>query len=279
MVKTDRRFLLIPLCVFFFQYPCCFSPKETTYSIPNSILQEIDRAVDDGNFSCDKKALFSRNFFSLNDERLLILIGIPDYLCASNSFMPVVVDDQGKWLAGAIMPGAPSWIVLGPDRALWLVAQWQIEGTFPALYRSLNGVDWQEITLPEDREVDCCFERLERICFHQRTMRLEFASAETGKTACWQAEVSGLAGGGRLAPQRRGRIAPQRRGRIAPQRRGLVWQKIAAEQDGNRETPCPLVPLGQGSWTREESSRSGWIIFKKSSRHSKIAVVIPNSLE
>ena len=52
-----------------------------------------------------------------------------------------------------IVPGDPAWMMLGPDNTLWLATQWQIEGTFPALYRSLDGLDWREITLPELKAV------------------------------------------------------------------------------------------------------------------------------
>lgn len=269
MKKLGHRFLLIPLCVFIFQYPCCFSnevriePKERTYNMPGSLLQNIDQAIQDGNFSCAKKVLFSRNYFELNDKRLLILLGIPDYLCASNSFLPVTVDDQGNWLAGPILPGAPSLVVPGPDNALWLAAQWQVEGTFPALYRSLDGVNWKEIKLPGNRDVDCCFERLDWICFRQGAIRLKFASDATGKTACWEAgldELAGSIGAGRDGP-------------------GPVWKRTAIASDGEHETPCPSVPLGQGSWIRNESDRSGGIIFKRNDRRSNLSVIIPNSLD
>jgi len=223
--------------------------------MPGSILQVIKQAARDGNFSCNKRVLSSLDFFELADGRLLILVGIPDYLCASNSFMPVTVDDKGQWLAGPILPGAPSWIVPGPDNALWLAAQWQVEGTFPALYRSLNGVDWQEIKLPENRDVDYCFEKLERICFHQEVMRLKFASAATGKTACWEAAAVGIAGA------------------------GPAWKRIGDALDDDPKIPCISVPLGRGSWIREEADRSGGIVFKKNGRHYKISVVIPGSLD
>jgi len=260
MTKPDRRLLLIPLCVFFFQYPCCFSnevkiePEERTTSMPGSFLLAIDQAIRNGNFSCDKKELFSRHFFELADGRLLILAGIPDYLCASNSFMPVTVDDRGQWLAGPILPGAPSWIVSGPDNALWLAAQWQVEGTFPALYRSTNGVDWKEIKLPENRDVDCCFERLERICFQQKVVHLEFTGATGGKTAYWETGLGGIAGS------------------------GPVWKRTARAADGDPQAPCPFDLLGPGSWSRKEADRSGGIVFKKNARQTKISVLIPGDL-
>lgn len=257
--RQMKRFILSGIV--FFVCQSCWPNNEATerqeriYSVPGSILQKIKQTIQDSNFSCEKKVLFSRHFFELADTRLLILIGIPDYLCASNSFLPATVDDQGQWQAGAIMPGEPSLMVVGPDKALWLVTQWQIEGTFPALYRSLNGVDWQEIKLPENRDVDCCFERLNRICFQRGTIRLKFASAVTAKTACWETEVAGLAG-------------------IGP-----VWKQISNTRDSDMAAPCPFVPLGQGAWIRKESDRASGIIFKKNNRHSEISVVIPKSLE
>lgn len=258
MIKPDRRFFLIPLCVFFLRYPCCFSNQKVetrVYGMPDSIVQAIDRAVQGGNFSCDKKVLFSKDFFELADRRLLILVGIPDYLCASNSFMPVTTDDQGKWLAGPILPGAPSLLALGPDDSLWLAAQWQIEGTFPALYRSTNGVDWTEIKLPENRGVDCCFEKLERICFQRGSIRLQFAGTETEKTAGWEADLDGREGN-------------------AP-----VWKPVASAGDGASAIPCSSITLGHGSWIRIGPGRSGRIVFKKRARHYRISVAIPYALE
>jgi hypothetical protein len=252
---------LVQLCVLFALCQGCVSnsetngAKENTFRMPGSLLQVIRQAVRNGNFSCDKKVLSSRDFFELPDGRLLILVGIPDYLCASNSFMPVIVDSRGRWLAGPILPGAPSLLALAPDNSLWLAAQWQIEGTFPALYRSTNGADWTEIKLPENRGVDCCFERLERICFHRGAIRLKFAGSVAGKTAYWEADLD-------------------RREGIAP-----VWKAIANAGDDASEIPCSSVALDHGSWIRKGPERSGEIIFQKSERHYKISVAIPYSLE
>jgi hypothetical protein len=255
MKRLVRLIVLIALCQSCVPEGGTTGAKEKVFRMPGSILQGIGHAVRDGDSSCDKKTLFSRDFFELADGRLLILVGIPDYLCASNSFMPVTVDDKGRWLAGAILPGAPSWIIPGPDNGLWLAAQWQVEGTFPALYRSLDGVDWQEIKLPENRDVDCCFEKLERICFRRNAVRLEFASAATGKTAFWEAAVDVIAG-------------------TSP-----AWRRIGAARGDNAEFPCPSVPLGRGSWIRDEADGSGGVAFKKIGRQYKISVVIPAALE
>jgi len=260
MTKPVCEYLIIQLCVFLLLGQCCFSNREVetrVYTMPDSIVQEIGRAAQGGNFSCAKKTLFSRDFFELGDDRLLILLGIPDYLCASNSFMPVTVDDQGQWLAGRPMPGAPSWLVRGADDALWLAAQWQVEGTFPALYRSLDGVDWQEIKLPEDRNVDCCFERLTRICFHPGAVRLKFEGDAAGAEASWEAGLDGLDAPGP----------------------GPVWKPVAAAHEGADESSCPFVPLGHGSWVRMEAEQSKWIYFKKNRMYLKTSLVIPGSLE
>lgn len=252
---------LLQLCILLSLCPGCVPNsgtaelKERVYRIPSSLLQHIRKAVQDSNSPCNRKLLFSRDFFELNDKRLLILVGIPDYLCNSNSFMPVSVDDQGDWRSGAVVPGAPSWLVLGPDNALWLATQWQVEGTFPALYRSLDGLDWREIKLPENRDVDCCFERLERICFHQGIVRLKFASAVTAKKASWEAEVEGIAD-------------------ALP-----AWRKTGSAPEGDREHPCPFVPTRQGPWARRIAPRSGGVVFEKKDPYSKIAVVIPAALE
>lgn len=255
----NRKLLLILSSLFLLLGQCCFSNQKVdtrAFFLPDSILREIERAVQAGNFSCAEKTLFSRSFFALDDERLLILIGIPDYLCSSNSFLPVVADGQGGWQSGPPLPGAPSWLVRGADGALWLAAQWQVEGTFPALYRSLDGVDWEEIALPENRGVDCCFERLVRICFPQGLVRLEFAGDAAGKAAWWE---TGLAG-------------------IAVPGPGPAWRPVAEAWDGSGG-PCPFVPLGQGPWVRIESERSHWILFRKNRMYSRVSLVVPGALD
>ena len=121
--------------------------------------------------------------------------------------------------------------------------------------RGIKSVDWREITLPENREVDCCFERLERICFHQGIVRLKFASFVTSKMASWEAEVGGLAGP------------------------GPAWKKLGSPPEGDREHPCPFVPSRQGPWVRSIAARGDGVIFEKKDWYSKIAVIIPGSLE
>lgn len=255
MKRLAKFSALFVLCMFCTSNDRRVELLERVYRMPAPLLKSIRQAVQESGSQCKRKLLFSRDFFELTDKRLLILIGIPDYLCKSNSFMPVSVDDRGDWRAGALVPGAPSWMVLGPDNALWLATQWQVEGTFPALYRSPDGLAWREIKLPENREVDCCFERLERICFRQGIVRLKFVSAVTAKKASWEAEVDGLAD-------------------ALP-----AWKKTGGAPEGDREHPCPFVPARQGPWARRTAARSGEVIFEKKDRYSKIAVVIPGALE
>ena len=224
------------------------------YRLPNTILKKITDKMKGGDWGCgengDKIEIFSNHFFNLDNNKLLLLLGISEYLCGSNTFIPVTVDYHGKWEYGRFIEGEPTLLVKGSDNALWLNSQWQIEGTYPSLYRSTDGIEWQEVTLPENRNVDCCFEWLTQICFAGQRIRLKFYGDYTNKTEYWVAYVHDI-----LKPI-------------------VKWHQLN-HVDKHFEKECFFVPVTKGNWIRTESENTAEIRFQLKHNRHVLTVIIP----
>lgn len=148
--------------------------------VPNELVEFLTREIYDEHWEaqCGNRKhapLFSREYYEIAPHNLLFFVGLPDYLCdSSNSFVPIVVDVDGNVTWGERMYGEPALVVQDQQQRLWLVTQWAVEASYPLLYRSENGIKWTEIPLPEERDVDCCFEYLNEICFQDEEMRVRF---------------------------------------------------------------------------------------------------------
>ncbi|MBF0528413.1 MAG: hypothetical protein HQK55_03915 [Deltaproteobacteria bacterium] len=221
------------------------------FLLPADIQEQIrGRLISSGN-NRDQAPLFSNDFFELSPDRLLLFLGLTDYLSDfSNTFLSVLVDKSGKWSTGLYLPGAPTAMFKDKDNTLWLVTQWQIEGTYPTLYKSRDGLSWSEVTLPANRNVDCCFEILEDQRAASDMLFLKFKSDTTGLSRCWDVD----------------------------------YQALALVKPPWREVPCAdlsrisshWVRVSAGNWLREEKSDSVNVFF----RHSgwPVSVAAPKSL-
>lgn len=102
----------------------------------------------------------------LRDGGLLVFVQVPDYLCTStNSAVPVIVSAAGEWRWGLPLDGAVNHVARSEDGTLWATSQWQIEGIFPKLFRSRDGLAWKEVPLPEERGTTGPFETVTTLCF------------------------------------------------------------------------------------------------------------------
>ncbi len=198
----------------------------------------------------ERRPLSSEDYFEIDDHKLLILTGLPDYLCTgSNSFVPIVVTFDGKMTRGKRLTGAPSFLIRDPQRTLWLVSQWIIEGTYPMLYCSQNGTDWTEILLPEGRNTDSGFEYLDEICFFQNEIRLRFRDEEeeTGHTECWSAPVESIV--------------------FNP-----VWKRLRHEDFESRQ--CSGTVVTRENWSRKENADDIHFLHP----HSQFEIIFPRWL-
>ncbi|WP_459923189.1 hypothetical protein [Desulfatiferula olefinivorans] len=167
------------------------TPPPSVFNTPPDITRIIaDRLLPHGS-ECPPPHTAAVYAYDIDHDRRLMLIAVADYLCTgSNSFLPVVLED-GSWRAGEFMDGAPSMVVMENDDSLWLVTQWQIEGTYPALFHSADGVSWREIPLPAGRDVDCCFERLTRLCVTDETIRITLEGDSDERREFWTGDRQG----------------------------------------------------------------------------------------
>lgn len=178
----------------------CFSHKTSLSSMkpstmPADLLAFLNNSVDSV-FQCETTEIVDITYQERENHDLLVFMHLPDYLCTrSNSVIPVIVSPEGRWTWGNRLSGLPSLCVEDKDRVLWLITQWAVEGSYPELYRSSDGITWTSIPLPENRQVDCCFEFVREICFYRDRVRLRFEGGDTDGTGSviryWSMKKSG----------------------------------------------------------------------------------------
>ncbi len=170
----------------------------------------------------------------LKDGGLLLFVQVPNYLCSSsNSAVPVMVSKKGKWTWGAPVNGHVRVVATSPDGTLWATSEWQIEGTYPMVLRSRDGLSWRELDLPTDRATTAPEEKIHRVCFAADVPEIVLEKEDPPTIEAW---------------------------RLAPADAGL-WAKISGP-----EKVCSTVPQGARAWRPDETedrflfSREGLII-------------------
>lgn len=118
-------------------------------------------------------------FLELRGGGLLLFVQVPNYLCtSSNAAVPVVVTPKGEWKWGLPVDGLVTHLAKSEDGTLWASTQWQVEGTYPALYRSKDGVAWKEVELPKERATTGPMEELTTLCFGYQTVVVKISNAD-----------------------------------------------------------------------------------------------------
>ncbi len=255
MQHTLRTFGLFVLAGLFFMANGNADPITVVYKMPSNLVARLKAETeqrDRGECEQKKRELISSTFYALSPNKLLILIGIPDYFCHASSFMPVTVDSQGYWQIGTVLESYPSVLLLDESQGLWLVSHWEHEAVFPFLHYSTNGLNWQEINLPKSRQVDCCFEWLKQVCVTDSTVQLKFAGMNDARVEYWQTTINESL-------------------KITPRWRKSLLQKIKKTQH------CQTVPLGVEDWQRRPAPNGTEIWFY--SVKQAFSVVIPRWLE
>ena len=187
--------------------------------------------------------LVIRYFAALPGRRggsLLLLVQVPDYQCSSNSFLPVVVDRGGRWRWGQRMSGAPSRLVRGPDGRLWVTALWMIEGTYPMLYHSPDGLVWRNIELP--RRPGNPFLFLTRLCFTKTSVRIRIQD-HNKQGVHWA--------------------------RPLPISAGRGWRRVESDRHVKRSCVSNQNPAGE--WIRRLNNKGSQVIFSR----GRLKIAIP----
>lgn len=219
-------------------------PALAVYKMPDDLVKRLHtETAQRQRGECDKQREFaSATFFALN-QKLLVLIGLPDYFCHASSFLPVTIDKQGHWQAGAVIESYPTFLLHDNSEQLWLVSHWEIEGVYPLLHHSLDGAHWQEISLPKERQVDCCFEYLKQVCPSDSLLQLKFTDMDEVKAGYWQTTRSESL-----------KAAPN-------------WQKSSPAPQQCRATSVTI-----GDWQRQEIAHHAQIQFYSATQGFKVQI-------
>lgn len=162
-----------------------------TNSMPKSIQDQLcQRLAYDDNRCENGSAIEYKTHHLMNNGKLLLFVYL-NPLTSVHPYIPVskiavTVDPNGKWEIAQkpnIIEEEINAIYTDPYENLWLLAHWQIEGVYPMLYYSRDGVNWKATILPEKREIDCCFEALEEPHFGINDLTLTFNNMQTSNEA------------------------------------------------------------------------------------------------
>ena len=221
------------------------------HRLPDTILNQIaETAGDQGCPPDQERPLGSKHFMELSETSLLILLEIPDYLCdRSNTVIPLLADVRGRWVLGDSLPGLPAFFVKGPDKALWLVTQWQVEGTYPSLFRSEDGLHWKELPLPAGPEPGSPFILLSDLRFLGKDLLITLTSEngdENRPPQSYYANFSKISSG------------------------EAVWQEYS-DNGINMPAGCEPARRDESAWKREESPETGEIVFQRDNTRLRIS--------
>ncbi len=140
--------------------------KVAISQLPEIIVDDIKQLVakSDWTFDCTNFTSIDYQAFQFSDDSYLMIVEAPDYLCTnSNTYIPVYYQGGELYGWGGPYPGRVSQVVKSEHGQWFLASYWAIEGTYPMLYQSADGIVWHEIKLPENRHSDCCFEQIDML--------------------------------------------------------------------------------------------------------------------
>lgn len=232
-------------------FPTLYAKSEIlTYKMPTSLIARLKSETEQrqrGECEQKNREFNSSQFYAFNDDKLLLLLGLPDYFCNASSFLPVTIDSHGNWNAGAVLESYPTFLLADRKQQLWLVSHWEIEGVFPLLHHSVDGANWQEINLPKQRQIDCCFEYLKQVCLSNSQIQVKFSGIDDVQIGYWQTTLNDS-----LSP------SPH-------------WQKTNAEKI-IPPSQCETTVLTGGDWQRKISKNNLEISFQSTKQRFKVIV-------
>ena len=113
---------------------------------------------------------------------------------SSNSAVPVVASPEGELKWGAPVPGRVTHLLRAEDGSFWAVSQWQVEGTYPMLLHSGDGLSFKDIPLPNPRITAGPSELLQAFCIVQGRLLMRFQDPDGPTEAVYSRDA--LGGGG-----------------------------------------------------------------------------------
>jgi hypothetical protein len=147
--------------------------------LPALLVEDIRQVVakSDWSLGCAEFTYITYQMFKFVDNSHLVIAEAPDYLCDnSNTYIPIYYKGAELLGWGNSYPGKVNHVVKSDKGHWFLSSYWAIEGTYPMLYQSSDGIIWKEMTLPEERVRDCCFEHIEMMRITKEASNTELLS-------------------------------------------------------------------------------------------------------
>ncbi|CAA6824864.1 MAG: Unknown protein [uncultured Sulfurovum sp.] len=165
------------------------------HTIPSALQKKLCGQLANDSNRCDNGSTLTYHTHSnLNNGNLLIFLYLNNHTTTSynrpHAVIPVIVDRLGRWLSTVgenIIAEDIIAIHHDPHGNIWVQTQWQIEGVYPAYYHSPNGLNWKQTILPKNRNVDCCFEFVDKPTFLYDSITLTFKNIENKNIKSWTA--------------------------------------------------------------------------------------------
>lgn len=159
--------------------------KPNVYTLPQAIEQQIiNETAKQLRSACEQPhAPLNYTVYAL-DKQLLLFVHLPDEACHSRSVLPIHLN-KSNWQTGEILDSLPSALYQDPNKQLWLISHWESEGVLPYLHSSSDGIHWQNINLPDTKNIDCCFVYLKQLCVTPTELQIKLTGTDDTNNHYW----------------------------------------------------------------------------------------------
>ena len=184
---------LLILLLLSYTFSSSLLAKSIAQTVPPALKQKLCNQLANNANRCDNGSTLSyHTHHNLNNGNLLLFVYLNDHTPKMynrpDAVTPVIVDKLGRWIStvGANIIGEDiESIHQDPHGNIWVRTQWKIEGVYPAYYHSKNGLSWKQTVLPENRNIDCCFEYVNKPIFLFDSITLTFKNTEGTNVKSW----------------------------------------------------------------------------------------------
>ena len=167
--------------------------KLPVHPIPTALQSALCEKLAQDSNRCDNGSTIDYyRHFQLDNGDLLLFVYLNEHAIKmvghSHSAVPLLVNSLGQWIIGEgedIISEDIESIHQDPKQNIWVRALWQIEGVSPALYHSSDAIHWKRTILPQNREVNCCFETMDKPNFQLDTIQLTFRDLDNKVVKSW----------------------------------------------------------------------------------------------
>lgn len=168
------------------------------HTIPKALEKKLCDQLANNTNRCDNGSTINyHSHLNLNNGKLLVFVYLNEHAVKiynrPDAVIPIVIDQEGRWISTIgenIISEDIQSIHQDPHGNIWVRTMWHIEGVYPAYYHSREGINWKQTVLPKDRNVDCCFEYVDKPIFLFNSITLTFRNTDNTKVKSWTANYN-----------------------------------------------------------------------------------------